>query len=400
MFKIKQKNSILCYLHFYDLLKTKKQRMNFQFPSNLGGHTEPIIVHILSFLTKKECLEKFIVLSKYCNEFTGKIQSRIFYSEDYIDICKKNCGCKMLMKLAKNKRCIFDLKSTNKNIAKYIIRKNYKIVFVELEICRPSFNWNRNFCELLRYSIFKLKPDMVSFLFQKVKNAPSVNVTTKIMNEALSTRNDSMILDVSKHLGINLAAKFLSFRTMIIERRYKDAVDRIFSGNEKIQEKYIEEILDVLVQRDELVMIQFILENYEGEFIGETGLLRAMKIKKKEITKTLLSTNKLDVAVMNNKAMILAAENGWLEVLKILIKQGGDPSTQENSPIVIASRNGNYKVVEFLMNQKAVDPSDLDNYAYDEAKRSGFKEIENLLYTHSKVKEVEIKKKYSHVLYS
>jgi len=304
----------------------------------------------------------------------------------------------------KNRKCIFNLKVKNGNIAKFVIRKDYKIVFLELDRLRPTFKWNYSRNELLRYSISHLKYEMVSFLFEKTskKKLLNVRISTLIMNTALNTKDDDMVLKVSGLLKIKLPPKFLSFKSMILQKQYKDAVKKVYNRNDRdvviIHEKNVEEILDVLVKRKELTMIKFVIQNYDGETIGETPLLRAMKTGLQDISKFLILTEKFNVTILQNKPVILAAENGWIETIKMIVKQGGDPSAQDNTAIVTASRNGNYEVVKLLMTHKLVVPSDMDNYAYDEAVRNGFTEIASLLLTDFGVKNFEIQKKYSHVL--
>lgn len=350
------------------------------------------ILIILSFLSKRLCLTKFILLSKECNKYIEYVYNRTFYEQDYVEICK-DCSYKMLLKFIENRKCILNKNEENKNILKYVIRNEYKIVLTHVEEKRKSFKWNYKKYELLRYSILNKKQQqqhsMISFFLEKVGKGLGVNIQTELMNIAISTKDDDIILQISKYLNIKLPSRYYSIKTLVQEYRYRDVVKKIMDENEKIKEDDIEEILDIMVKRKEQESITFILNNYNGEFLGETPLLRAMTLKLKDITKILLLTKKLDVKVCDNKPIILASENGWLENLKIIIQLGGDPSTQDNTPIVVASRNGHFDIVKYLMTQESVDPSDMNNYAYDEAIRSRYNKIAELLMKDKRVEETK-----------
>jgi len=65
----------------------------------------------------------------------------------------------------------------------------------------------------------------------------------------------------------------------------------------------------------------------------------------------------------NAEIMIMAASDGLLNVLAILILSGADPGSGANGAIQSASKNGHLAVVDLLLQDERVDPSDGDNCA-------------------------------------
>lgn len=81
-----------------------------------------------------------------------------------------------------------------------------------------------------------------------------------------------------------------------------------------------------------------------------------------------------------NLCIRLAAEKGFLEIVKMLLKHPKvDPRTCANYPILYASRNGHLDVVKLLIKDARVDPSDVDNWAIKKAACLGHIDVVFLL---------------------
>lgn len=69
-------------------------------------------------------------------------------------------------------------------------------------------------------------------------------------------------------------------------------------------------------------------------------------------------------SILDNEAIKYASENGYAEIVAILLKDKRvDPTAQLNCAIGVASEYGYLDVVEILLNHPSVNPSDNDNYA-------------------------------------
>ena len=112
--------------------------------------------------------------------------------------------------------------------------------------------------------------------------------------------------------------------------------------------------------------------NYAIREASENGYL--------EIVEILLQDPRVDPSDCNNYAIGLASENGHKEVVEILLRDSRvDPSDDDNYAIAFASMNGHKKVVELLLKDNRVDPSDDDNYAIALASVNGNKDIVEIL---------------------
>jgi len=82
----------------------------------------------------------------------------------------------------------------------------------------------------------------------------------------------------------------------------------------------------------------------------------------------------------DNYAIQLASRNGHLEVVKLLLQDPRvDPSADDNYAIELAFRKGHLEVVKLLLQDPRVDPSADDNYAIQQASKNGLLEVVKLL---------------------
>jgi hypothetical protein len=78
----------------------------------------------------------------------------------------------------------------------------------------------------------------------------------------------------------------------------------------------------------------------------------------------MLESCELPVNENVDRALVLAAENGHVDVVDYLLPHAMfDPSAEDNFAIRLAAANGHLAVVERLLQDERVDPSADDNYA-------------------------------------
>ena len=80
-----------------------------------------------------------------------------------------------------------------------------------------------------------------------------------------------------------------------------------------------------------------------------------------------------------NYAIQWAAANGQLEVVDFLLKNGADPTTQDDDAIRTAAENGHLKVVELLLRDGRANPANWNNYAVHMAAENGHLAVVRLL---------------------
>lgn len=90
---------------------------------------------------------------------------------------------------------------------------------------------------------------------------------------------------------------------------------------------------------------------------------RALKIGNIRIVEIIFKRNEINYASGNYFALKWACFIGNDELIQRLLKQGADPTVEDNIAIKIASRMGNIKVVKQLLLDSRVDPSADKNYA-------------------------------------
>ena len=100
-----------------------------------------------------------------------------------------------------------------------------------------------------------------------------------------------------------------------------------------------------------------------------------------DIVKQLLP--QIDPSIQNNYAIRYAAENGYPDVVELLLKDSRvDPSAHYNWAIRWAALNGHKDVVELLLRINTVDPFAEDNWAIKWAAEYGHKDIVEVLEQH------------------
>lgn len=98
-----------------------------------------------------------------------------------------------------------------------------------------------------------------------------------------------------------------------------------------------------------------------------------------EAVKLLLKDNRINVSDDNSYALRVAAGKGFTEIVKLLLEDKRlDPSALGKA-LGDAARNGHPAVVKLLLRDGRVDPSVYDNYALIKAAENGYIEIVKLL---------------------
>jgi ankyrin repeat protein len=117
-------------------------------------------------------------------------------------------------------------------------------------------------------------------------------------------------------------------------------------------------------------------EDEDDNFIHQASLYGRFKIVR------LLLKHGVDPTTDDNMAIKLASERGHLEVVRLLLENGADPTADNNYAIKYASRYGRTDVVRLLLNNNSKYKVDLtagDNFAIKWTSRMGYDKIVQLL---------------------
>lgn len=89
------------------------------------------------------------------------------------------------------------------------------------------------------------------------------------------------------------------------------------------------------------------------------AMIYACKIGSLGLVQILLEDDRVDPSAQNNEAICFAAQNGHLNIVDLLLKDNRvDPSTQNNRPLIIAAKKGHSDIVKLLLNNNRVDSSE------------------------------------------
>jgi hypothetical protein len=114
-------------------------------------------------------------------------------------------------------------------------------------------------------------------------------------------------------------------------------------------DKGTNEILQLVFQHPKM-------QQKREEWIGR-ALEKACSHQNFEIVK-LLVCEYPHPSMFNSQAITRAAETGFTKCVRFLLRNGFDPTIDDNLPLKIAAEGGYQAVVRLLLQQKTVDPSD------------------------------------------
>ncbi|ORY41923.1 ankyrin [Rhizoclosmatium globosum] len=107
-----------------------------------------------------------------------------------------------------------------------------------------------------------------------------------------------------------------------------------------------------------------------------------------EIVGMLLEDPRVDPSAFNNAALKDACAFGRIEIVKMILAHphpGVNPAADLQSPLRLAAANGHLDVVELLLSYPNVNPSVLENEAYNKASNNGHFKVAELLATDKRV---------------
>ncbi|BCS83709.1 ankyrin containing protein [Cotonvirus japonicus] len=144
--------------------------------------------------------------------------------------------------------------------------------------------------------------------------------------------------------------------------------------------KFNSNVIEYAIKQGNLNVLKYILrlkyeknnliDNKRFEKIGPQKCLEiSCEQGRLEIVKFLVKQG-TDIHIDDNCAVRWASRNGHLEVVKFLVKKGADIQANNNLAVQWASRNGHLKVVKFLV-KKGVDIQADNNNAVRWASRKG-----------------------------
>lgn len=143
-------------------------------------------------------------------------------------------------------------------------------------------------------------------------------------------------------------------------------------------------ILDFLFPK-ETKIAEVILPDMETAVILIDGKYKVNRIILKEIrdlwtinTFQWLKECGVNIHMKKDVCLCVAAENGYLDVVKFLVEDGGDIHTDRDYPLIAACGEGHYEIVKYLLGQGA-DKHACNDMAIQIAKEHENVEIEKLL---------------------
>ena len=90
----------------------------------------------------------------------------------------------------------------------------------------------------------------------------------------------------------------------------------------------------------------------------------------------------------HNRAIQLASQHGWVDIVKLLLKdQRVNPSVDANYSLIVACEHGHIEIVKLLLSDKKTNPSQYENYPIIKANAKRHNEIVQLLWDDKRVKE-------------
>ena len=149
----------------------------------------------------------------------------------------------------------------------------------------------------------------------------------------------------------------------------------------ELNNKDYEKILELAYNYNNYNIINFILSNPTyNNLLNKTILfLYAVKTNNISAIKDLLQQG-VDPSINNNTAIQIAAEKGYIEIIKLLLKDKRiNPSDQRNDILQTIVKYGYTEIVKLLLKDPRVDPSDQKNRAIQTAAEKGYVEIVKLL---------------------
>ena len=142
----------------------------------------------------------------------------------------------------------------------------------------------------------------------------------------------------------------------------------VYHGNLDALEQYIQQGGNVNISIDKA----------PRSFLKYNLFLFACRIGQENIVKKILTDKRIDPQADNNYAIFLAASNGHLAVVNLLLKAGCDPQDDNNGTIRFAARRGYLDVVNRLL-EVGCDPQAINNQPIRFAAENGHLAIVNRL---------------------
>ncbi|KAJ3067027.1 hypothetical protein HDU99_003656 [Rhizoclosmatium hyalinum] len=140
-----------------------------------------------------------------------------------------------------------------------------------------------------------------------------------------------------------------------------------------------------------LAVLEYMLAELDGINPGDEdclGLHWAVENRHEEVVLLLLRVG-VDPAYNDNFCIKIAAQEGMLDVVRVLCGQGFegvvDVAAQDNFAVRLAAQNGHIEVVQTLLATGKADPSASNNYGIILAARNGFANMVELLLTDCRV---------------
>lgn len=113
----------------------------------------------------------------------------------------------------------------------------------------------------------------------------------------------------------------------------------------------------------------------------------AIRSNNKKEVKKILKSKFIDISYRCNEPLLIACENGFLDIVKLLIKHESIKLRDPNFPMLAAVANNQYKIVRFLLTDKRISACGNEFLSLKNAFNNKLYDITLLLITDPTVKE-------------
>ncbi|KAI9341182.1 ankyrin repeat-containing domain protein [Obelidium mucronatum] len=100
-----------------------------------------------------------------------------------------------------------------------------------------------------------------------------------------------------------------------------------------------------------------------------------------DVARLLIGDESLAISANNDFLLRFMASHGEVDLTSSLLERGSDPSALDNEALRLAAENGHVDIVRLLMQDERVDPSAYENVAVKWAKRNGHLDVVEVLLT-------------------
>jgi ankyrin repeat protein len=186
--------------------------------------------------------------------------------------------------------------------------------------------------------------------------------------------------------GINYDISYMTLYNYFLKNNNIDAIDYFINNNKKCTYINSNYLLEKACECSNSDMIRYLLNCGMDPTIDNCRSLIAAcerEIPDIEIIGILLdhvnsANEQCDPNIYSGAPIKTASGNGYLEIIKLLVKHGADPLIDENEPLFLAVSNGHADVTEYLL-QNGADIRTINRVTFMVCAQNNYTEVIELL---------------------